>query len=124
MSEWRDFHAVGGYRVPELRGLTVAEATDQWTYRYGGSVTQDDLTWTTVHVRTHTLSVTPEGFTGGVTPGDAPADAIVTSWTTTPSYAAGVIAAAGTAVRLFYTAYLATPSGDRLTTATGNYLTT
>jgi hypothetical protein len=66
-------------RVPDLVGLTVAEAISEWTLR------GQTYLVTRPYNRNHgPAAYVPYGFTGAITPGGAPTDAIVATAVTDP----------------------------------------
>lgn len=107
------------FRVPDMVGLTYAQAVDEWTVR--GSIYLVDRPYN----RNVGSSVSqPIGFTGAITPADAPSDALVVGQTTTPPSSPGDYAIPTTTLALAVQSYLVTPDGDRLTTPDGDYLVT
>src|SRR5437588_9259394 len=82
----RDFRVGSDYLVPDLVGLTVAQARDEWSHRYGyrvNTVGRPD----NADYRAVTSVITWAGFTGAVDVGgvlNAEAE-LVASFTTTPA---------------------------------------
>lgn len=128
------------YDVPQLYGLTVAQARYEWTHRRRVRVLgRKDRMSNTRYYETVGASDDWLGFTGAITPGDAPDDAIVTGYSTDPPFtyaeprewetwpevynARGRLHETAT-LHLFYVANLVTPDGDNLVTPTGDQLVT
>ncbi len=118
----RDFRSGTGYLVPDLIGLTVDEATYEWTHRYGVRVNTLGRPHNSDY-RDVASVVTWEGFSGAVTtdllnPGGSET---VVGFTTSPSAGEGDPLAASASVELSISSagsyYLATASGDPLVTA-------
>lgn len=76
-----------GYRMPELVGLSIAQAIYEWAHRYGVRSTTSANPFNAEHNRQVTTTETWEGFTGPVTANvvnPAPGD-LVASYVTTPA---------------------------------------
>ena len=74
MSVIRDFRArltfdsaYDAYRMPELIGLTVAQADYEWTHRFGLRSTVTANPYNAKHNRGEVVTETWEGFTGALT---------------------------------------------------------
>ena len=119
-----DGQPMRGYRVPDLVGLTVAQATYEWTHRLGRRDVRWDNPYNATYGSGQTRTETWEGFTGGVKAFGLPADAVVSAVTTDPAANPGDSLPPSASVELVAagTYYLVTHSGDPLVTPGGDRL--